>query len=136
MSKKLVTYYSATGTTQHVAETLAKAIDADIAPIEPAEPYTDADLNWHDANSRTTHEQHDSSMRPALATEDPDPSDYDEIFIGFPLWWESDPRVIRTWIEAHDFDGKDIVTFATSGSKHARRERRAFARTRTKRQLA
>lgn len=115
MTNKLVVFYSATGNTARAARTLAEAIGADIAELVPAEPYTAADLNWNDPNSRTSVEHRDRSMRPALAS-DPSIDGYDEIFLGYPLWWETAPRLARTWLESHDFAGKKLTTFATSGS--------------------
>ncbi|TPF96446.1 flavodoxin [Bifidobacterium sp. UTCIF-39] len=116
MSKRiLVTYFSATGTTRKVAKRLASAIGADITEIVPAQSYTAADLDWRDSSSRSSVEHHDRSLRPELA--DPiDVSDYDVVFIGYPLWWETAPRVVRTFLESQDWSGKTIVTFATSGS--------------------
>ncbi|KAA8820072.1 flavodoxin [Bifidobacterium vespertilionis] len=116
MSKRmLVTYFSATGTTREVAERLAHAIGADLKEIEPAEPYTAADLDWRDSGSRTSVEHRDRAMRPALKT----PigvNGYDVVFVGYPLWWETAPRVVRTFLESEDWADKTIVTFATSGS--------------------
>lgn len=116
MSKRiLVTYFSATGTTCKVAKRLASAIGADITEIVPAQPYTAADLDWRDSSSRSSVEHRDRSLRPELA--DPiDVSDYDVVFVGYPLWWETAPRVVRTFLESQDWSGKTIVTFATSGS--------------------
>lgn len=115
MSKALVVYFSATGTTQRAANALAAAIGADIEEIEPAEAYTAADLDWRDSNSRTSREHRDRSARPELAG-DPSPDGYDVIFLGYPLWWETAPRAVRTWLESHDFSGKKLITFATSSS--------------------
>ena len=115
MATTLVTYFSATGTTKRVAERLAKAIGADLVEIEPAEPYTAADLNWRDDASRSTREHRDRSIRPALKTPI-DVSGYDTVFVGYPLWWETAPRVVRTFLESQDFTGKTIVTFATSST--------------------
>lgn len=115
MAKKLVTYFSVSGTTKAVAERLAKAIGADIDEIEPAQPYTAADLDWRDSDSRSSREEHDHDARPAMA-HPIDVSGYDTVFIGYPLWWESDPHIIRTFLESQDFAGKNVVTFATSGS--------------------
>ncbi|PJM76998.1 flavodoxin [Bifidobacterium felsineum] len=116
MSKKiLVTYFSATGTTRAVAECLAKAIGADLTEIEPAEPYTAADVDWRDSSSRSSVEHAHREMRPALA-KPIDVKPYDVVFVGYPLWWETAPRVVRTFLESEDWAGKTIVTFATSGS--------------------
>lgn len=115
MTNKLVVFYSATGNTARAAQTLADAIGADLAEIVPAEPYTAADLDWRNPDSRTSVEHRDRSMRPTL-TNDPSIDGYDEIFLGYPLWWETAPRLVRTWLEGHDFSGKKLTTFATSGS--------------------
>ena len=111
----LVAYFSATGSTQAVAERLARAIDADIKEIVPAEPYTAADVDWRDPNSRSSVEHKHREMRPALAAPI-DITPYDVVFVGYPLWWETAPRVVRTFLESEDWSGKTIVTFATSGS--------------------
>ena len=116
MSKRmLVTYFSATGTTREVAERLAHAIGADLKEIEPAEPYTAADLDWRDSGSRSSVEHRDRAIRPVLKTLI-DVSGYDVVFVGYPLWWETAPRVVRTFLESEDWEGRTIVTFATSGS--------------------
>ncbi|RYQ64022.1 flavodoxin [Bifidobacterium pseudolongum] len=113
MANTLVVYFSATGNTREAARTLADAIGAGLEEIVPAEPYTAADLNWRNARSRVCLEHEDRSMRPALAR-DPSPEGYDEIFLGYPLWWETAPRLVRTWLEGHDLSGKRLTTFATS----------------------
>lgn len=115
MSKKLVAYFSATGTTAKVAETLADAIGANLYEIEPAVPYTQADLNWMDKQSRSTIEMNDKTFRPAIAEKDAHVEDYDTIFVGFPIWWYVAPTIINTFLEKYDFSGKKIVLFATSG---------------------
>lgn len=116
MSRKLVAYFSATGTTAKVAETLADAIGADIYEIEPEIPYTEADLNWRDANSRSSVEMNDPHSRPAIAGKRDNMSDYDTIFVGFPIWWYVAPTIINTFLESYDMAGKTIIPFATSGS--------------------
>lgn len=115
MSKILVAYFSASGVTAKVAEKLSKAIDADLYEIEPAEPYTKADLNWMDKKSRSTVEMNDRSSRPAIATKVDDMDQYDTVFVGFPIWWYREPSIIDTFMESYDFTGKKIVPFATSG---------------------
>ena len=115
MSRKLVAYFSATGTTAKVAETLADAIGADIYEIEPEIPYTEADLNWRDANSRSSVEMNDPHSRPAIAGKRDNMSDYDVIFVGFPIWWYVAPTIINTFLESYDTAGKTIIPFATSG---------------------
>lgn len=113
--KILVVYYSATGTTKKVAEKIAKAANADIYEITALKPYTSEDLNWHDSKSRTTIEQNDSSIRPKIASKDVDISKYDLIFIGYPIWWGDEPRILDTFVEKYDFKGKTLVPFCTSG---------------------
>ena len=115
MSKKLVTYFSATDTTAHVAETLADAIGADLYEIKPEVPYTKADLDWMDKKSRSTIEMNDKAFRPAIVKKDVDIEAYDVVFVGFPIWWYVAPTIINTFLESYDFAGKKIVLFATSG---------------------
>ena len=115
MSKALVTYFSATGTTARVAKKLAEAMGADLFEIEPKEHYTSADLNWNDAASRTSKEKYNPSMRPAIAKPFPSMSEYDTIFVGFPIWWYVAPSIVNTFLESYAFSGKTIVPFATSG---------------------
>ena len=115
MSKKLVAYFSASGTTANVAKDLAKAAGADLYVIKAAVPYSRADLNWQDKQSRSSVEMRDASSRPALADTDANIADCDTIFIGFPIWWYIAPTIINSFLEAYDFSGKKIVLFATSG---------------------
>lgn len=115
MSKKLVAYFSASGTTAGVAKNLARAAGADLYEIRPATPYTRADLNWTDKQSRSSVEMRDKNSRPALADADANIADYDTIFIGFPIWWYVAPTIINSFLEAYNFSGKKIVLFATSG---------------------
>ena len=115
MSKKLVAYFSASGITQKVAEMIAEAADCDIYEITPKVAYTKADLNWMDKKSRSSVEMNDKKIRPELADNAIDISGYDEIILGFPIWWYVAPTIINTFLEAHDFAGKKIVLFATSG---------------------
>lgn len=116
MSRTLVTYFSASGTTKEKAELIAKAANADIYEIKPAVPYTSADLNWQDKQSRSSVEMSDKTSRPALADKDADIAAYDTVFIGFPIWWYTAPTIINTFLESYDFSGKRIIVFATSGS--------------------
>ena len=113
--KKLVAYFSASGTTKRVAQRLAKVADADLFEIVPKVPYTDADLNWMDKKSRTSIEMADKKSRPAIQHKDLDTSKYDLIFLGFPIWWYVAPTIINTFLESYDFAGKTIILFATSG---------------------
>ena len=115
MNKKLVAYFSASGVTAKVAETLAEAIGADIFEIEPKMPYTEADLNWMDKKARSTIEMNDPASRPEIAVKRDNMKDYDTIFVGFPIWWYVAPTIINTFLESYDFSGKTVVLFATSG---------------------
>ena len=115
MSKILVAYFSATGTTKRVAERLARVAQADLFEIRPAVPYSSADLDWTNKASRTSKERADESIRPALAVKLADASAYNVVYIGFPIWWYVAPRIIATFLESCDFSGKTIVPFATSG---------------------
>ena len=115
MSKKLVAYFSASGTTKEAAERLAKAAGADLFEIKPAIPYTSADLNWMDKKSRSSVEMNDPDSRPEIAETMPNMADYDTVFIGFPIWWYVAPHIIHTFLESYDFSGKTLVPFATSG---------------------
>ena len=115
MSKKLVSYFSASGTTKKVANMIAEAAGADLYEIKPEIPYTTADLNWMDKKSRSSVEMSDKTLRPAIADTDANIEAYDEIVIGFPIWWYVAPTIINTFLESYDFSGKKIVLFATSG---------------------
>ncbi len=115
MGKKLVAYFSASGVTKKVAETLAEAAEADLYEISPKVPYSRADLDWNNKGSRSSVEMNDSSCRPALADQDAEIENYDTIFLGFPIWWYTAPRIINTFLESYDFSGRKIILFATSG---------------------
>lgn len=115
MSRKLVAYFSASGVTAKVAETLAEAIGADIFEIEPKVPYTKADLDWTNRQSRSSIEMNDPASRPAIAGVRDNMADYDTLFVGFPIWWYVAPTIINTFLESHDLTGKTIIPFATSG---------------------
>ena len=115
MSKKLIVYFSASGTTKKIAERLAKVTSADLYEIKPAVPYTSADLNWMDKKSRSSVEMNGSASRPEIAEMLPNMADYETVFIGFPIWWYVAPRIISTFVESYDFSGKIMVPFATSG---------------------
>lgn len=114
MKKILVAYFSASGVTKKVAENMAKSAGADLFEIAPEKPYTRADLNWMDKNSRSTLEMKDRNCRPAMAAK-PDISGYDVILVGFPVWWYREPSIIDTFMESADFTGKTVVPFCTSG---------------------
>ena len=113
--KKLVAYFSATGTTQGLAENLASAIGADLFEIVPKEKYTDEDLDWTNKNSRSTVEMKNPNSRPEIAKKLTNMQDYDVVFVGFPIWWYVAPTIINTFLEQYDLKGKTIVPFATSG---------------------
>ena len=115
MKRKLVAYFSASGVTAKLAETLSEAIGADLYAIEPEVPYTKADLNWMNQNSRSSVEMKDPASRPAIAGKRDNMDEYDTIFVGFPIWWYVAPTIINTFLESYDFTGKTIITFATSG---------------------
>ena len=115
MFKTLVAYFSVSGVTANVAKLLAEAAGADLFEIQPAVPYTNADLNWMDKKSRSTVEMQDKSSRPAIAAPCSNLADYDTIFVGFPIWWYVAPTIINTFLEKYDLTGKKIVLFATSG---------------------
>ncbi len=115
MGKKLVAYFSASGTTKKVAEMVADSAEADLYEITPKEAYTSADLNWMDKKSRSSVEMSDKKIRPEITGEDAKIENYDEIFIGFPIWWYVAPTIINTFLEKYDFSGKKVILFATSG---------------------
>ena len=115
MGKTLVAYFSASGVTKKLAQTLADAIGADLFAIEPKVPYTRADLNWMDKQSRSTIEMQNPASRPEIAGTCANIADYDTVFVGFPIWWYVAPTIINTFLEAYDFSGKTVIPFATSG---------------------
>ena len=115
MSKVLVAYFSASGVTAKAAAKLAKAAGADLFEIVPEQPYTKADLNWQDKNSRSSVEMNDRSSRPAIKSKVENMEQYDVVFVGFPVWWYREPSIIDTFMESYNFSGKTIVPFCTSG---------------------
>ena len=115
MSKKLVAYFSASGSTAKLAKTLAAAADAALYEIRPAVPYERKDLNWMDKKSRSTVEMQDPNCRPALADTDAPVAEADVIFLGFPIWWYREPSIIDSFLDAYDWTGKTLVPFFTSG---------------------
>ena len=115
MAKKLVAYFSASGTTKKTAEMIAEAGDFDLCEIAPKVPYTKADLNWMDKKSRSSMEMNDKKFRPEIEDKDANIAEYDEIILGFPIWWYVAPTIIDTFVESYDLSGKTIVPFATSG---------------------
>ncbi len=115
MGRSLVAYFSATGTTARAAKALAEAVGADLFEIEPAQAYSMADLDWHDRHSRSSLEMNDEACRPDVASHVEAMDAYDTVYVGFPVWWYVEPRIIDTFLETYDFAGKTIVPFATSG---------------------
>ncbi len=113
--KNLVAYFSASGTTKNVAARLAEVLGADKFEILPKVPYTAADLNWMDKKSRSTLEMQNKNSRPEIVNQKLDCTNYDTIFLGFPIWWYVAPTIINTFLESYNFSGKTIVLFATSG---------------------
>lgn len=116
MNKTLVAYFSASGITAKLAKNLAGAIGADLYEIQPKTPYTSADLNWNNAQSRSSVEMNDKSFRPAVASRLENMSQYDRVFVGFPIWWYVAPTIINTFLEQYDLTRKKVIPFATSGS--------------------
>jgi flavodoxin len=115
MGKTLVAYFSCSGVTERLANTLNSVVNGDLYKIEPAAPYTTADLNWNDKKSRSTIEMNDAKSRPAIASKVNGMEQYDTVFVGFPIWWGVAPRIINTFLESGDFSGKTVIPFATSG---------------------
>ena len=115
-SEVLVAYFSATGTTKKVAEKIASITGGDLYEIVPAEPYTTEDLNYNDRSSRSTKEQNDKSARPAIGSEDVSLTGYTTVYLGFPIWWGEEPRILDTFVEKYSFEGITVIPFCTSGS--------------------
>ena len=115
MGKKLVAYFSAGGTTRKVAEMIVEAAEADLYEIVPKQSYSKADLNWMDKTSRSSVEMSDKKYRPEITDTNAQIDGYDEVILGFPIWWYVAPTIINTFLESYDFTGKKIVLFATSG---------------------
>lgn len=115
MKKTLVAYFSASGVTKKVAQALSVAANADIYEIKPTIPYSKADLNWMNKQSRSSLEMKDLNCHPEIANKVDDMSNYDAIFLGFPIWWYREPSIIDTFLESYDFNNKKIILFATSG---------------------
>lgn len=112
----LVVYFSATGTTKDVAEKIAAITDADLYEITAADEYSEDDLNWNDSNSRSTKEQDDSSVRPEIGSDPVSLEGYSTIYIGFPIWWGEEPRIMDTFVESYDFADITMIPFCTSSS--------------------
>ena len=115
MSKTLIAYFSASGVTARLAKTLESATGGDVYEIKPVTPYTGADLNWNDKQSRSSVEMKDRAARPAVAVPVENVAQYDYVFVGFPIWWYEAPRIVQTFLESYDFSGKTVIPFATSG---------------------
>ena len=113
--KVLVAYFSASGTTKGVAQQLAEVTGGTLHEIKPEQPYTDADLDWRNKKSRSSVEMQDRKSRPAITDKLKNLQDYDVIYVGFPIWWNTCPTIINTFMEAYDFQGKTVIPFATSG---------------------
>ena len=114
-SDVLVVYFSATGTTKGVAERIAAVTGGDLYEILAAEPYTDDDLNYNDSSSRSTSEQNDKNVRPQIGSEDISLEGYKTIYLGFPIWWGEEPRILDTFVEKYSFEGITVIPFCTSG---------------------
>lgn len=112
----LVACFSCTGNTEGVAELIAEKTGGTLFEIVPEVPYTDADLNYNNSDSRANREQNDENARPAIANEVENMVSYDAVFIGHPIWWGDAPRIVQTFLESYDFSGKRVYTFSTSGS--------------------
>ncbi len=112
----LVVYFSATGNTKAAAEKIAKITGADLYEILAKEPYSDDDLNWHDSDSRSTKEQNDSTVRPEIGSEPLSLEGYTTIYVGYPIWWGEEPRILDTFVESYDFSGITMIPFCTSSS--------------------
>ncbi len=115
MSKILIAYFSASGTTARVARAVAGALNGELFEIAPCTPYSAADLDWNDKQSRSSREMNDPMCRPELAGAVPDVSGYDVVLLGFPIWWYVEPRIVDTFVEAAGLAGKIVIPFATSG---------------------
>ena len=113
--KVLVAYFSATGTTEDVAEKIAAVTGGELHEIAPEQVYTNADLDWNNRQSRSSVEMNDPKSRPALKEKKANMADYDVVYIGFPIWWGVAPHIVNTFIESHDLKGKTLIPFATSG---------------------
>lgn len=115
MENTLIAYFSASGSTAQLAQTFADATGGTLYEIKPEIPYTSADLNWNDKNSRSSLEMNDKSARPLILEQVENMAQYDTIFLGFPIWWYEAPRIIQTFLESYDLMGKTVIPFATSG---------------------
>ena len=116
MAKKLVAFFSVTGCTKKVAESIAEIVNASIVEIKPVKPYSEDDIDWRNPSSRSSIEMNDPASRPEIASSLESLTEYDTVFLGFPIWWYTAPKIVLTFLEKYDFSGKRIVVFATSGS--------------------
>ena len=114
--KSIVVYFSASGNSKAAAEKIAEITGSDLMEIVPEEKYTEADLNWHDGESRTSVEKDDASIRPAIKPDTKNLADYDTVFLGYPIWWSTAPKVLWNFVEKHDFTGKTVLPFCTTHS--------------------
>ncbi len=114
-SDVLVAFFSATGTTKGVAERLASVAGGDLYEILAAEPYTADDLNYNNRSSRSTKEQNDKNARPAIGSEEISLAGYTTVYLGFPIWWGEEPRILDTFVEKYSFEGVTVIPFCTSG---------------------
>lgn len=126
MKKILVAYFSASGVTERAAKEIAKEVNGDLFEIRPREPYTEADLDWIDKESRSTKEMNDPDCRPEIAKTVENIEQYDIVFLGFPVWWYVEPRIVDTFLESYDFSGKAIIPFATSGGSGISRAQKSL----------
>lgn len=115
-TRVLVVYFSATGTTKGVAEKIAEIESAELYEIFPEKPYSSEDLNYNDSNSRTSKEQNDDTVRPAIGSESIEMSGYSRIYVGYPIWFGQEPRIMDTFAESNDFGNAEVIPFCTSGS--------------------
>ena len=115
-SDVLVAYFSATGTTKGVAEKIASITGGDLYEILAAEPYSEDDLNYNDSSSRSTKEQNDRNVRPEIGSEDITLEGYTTVYLGFPIWWGEEPRILDTFVEKYSFEGITVIPFCTSAS--------------------
>lgn len=115
MSNTLVAYFSVSDKTEHIAEEIAQLTEADLFEIKPVNPYTKNDINWRDKNSRSSQEEANADARPEIADKVTNFDQFENIFIGFPIWWHTYPRIINTFLDSYNFEGKTVIPFATSG---------------------
>ena len=112
----LVVYFSMTGTTRGVAEKIATITGADMYEIKAAQEYTSNDLNYNDSETRATVEQKDPTARPEIGSDPVSLDGYTTVYIGYPIWWGEEPRIMDTFVESYNFDGITVIPFCTSGS--------------------